>query len=86
MLKIVEDKENKINTVLDKVEEINEVKNVQENEDGTVQYIIEGKEDADLRKKVFAELAKEQITILEMKKADTTLEDVFIELIEGGNK
>ena len=82
----VEDKENKIKTVLDKVEEINELKKVQENEDGTVQYIIEGKEDADLRKKVFAELAKEQITILEMKKADTTLEDVFIELIEGGNK
>lgn len=82
----VEDKENKIKTVLDKVEEINELKKVQENEDGTVQYMIEGKEDADLRKKVFAELAKEQITILEMKKADTTLEDVFIELIEGGNK
>ena len=82
----VEDKENKIKTVLDKVEEINELKKVQENEDGTVQYIIEGKEDADLRKTVFAELAKEQITILEMKKADTTLEDVFIELIEGGNK
>ena len=82
----VEDKENKINATLEKVKEIKEIKKVQENEDGTVQYIIEGKEDVDLRKKVFEELAKEQITILEMKKADTTLEDVFIELIEGGKK
>ena len=32
------------------------------------------------------ELAKEDITIFEMKKADTTLEDAFMKLIEGGNK
>ena len=31
------------------------------------------------------EFAKENITIFEMKKADTTLEDAFMKLIEGGN-
>ena len=35
---------------------------------------------------IFSELAKEDITIFEMKKADTTLEDAFMKLIEGGNK
>ena len=31
-------------------------------------------------------LAKEGITIFEMKKADSTLEDAFMKLIEGGEK
>ena len=50
------------------------------------QYLIEADKDVDLRKKIFSEFAKENITIFEMKKADTTLEDAFIKLIEGGNK
>ena len=32
------------------------------------------------------EFAKENITIFEMKQADTTLEDAFMKLIEGGEK
>ena len=36
--------------------------------------------------KRFDEFAKENITIFEMKKADTTLEDAFMKLIEGGEK
>lgn len=57
---------------------------MQKNEDGTKQYIIEANGDVDLRKTIFAELAKENITIFEMRKADTTLEDAFMKLIEGG--
>ena len=59
---------------------------VQENEDGTRQYVIEANGEIDLRKTIFAEFAKENITIFEMKKADTTLEDAFMKLIEGGNQ
>ena len=59
---------------------------VEKNEDGTKQYMIESEDNADLRKMIFSELAKEDITIFEMKKADTTLEDAFMKLIEGGNK
>ena len=33
---------------------------------------------------IFKEFAKENITIFEMKQADTTLEDAFMKLIEGG--
>lgn len=82
----VEDNENKIKKLKDKVKEIKEIKLIKENEDGTKRYELEMTTDIDLRKVIFKELAKDDITILEMKKEDTTLEDAFIKLIEGGNK
>ena len=82
----VEDTENKIETMKDKIKEIKNIELVQENEDKTKQYLIEADKGIDLRKKIFAEFAKENITIFEMKKADTTLEEAFMKLIEGGNK
>ena len=82
----VEDTENKIEQIKDKIKEIKKIELIQENEDKTKQYLIEAEKDVDLRKRVFSELAKENITIFEMKKADTTLEDAFMKLIEGGNK
>ena len=50
------------------------------------QYEITSKEDEDLRKILFSELAKENITIFEMKKVDFSLEDAFMKLIEGGKQ
>ena len=82
----VEDTENKIDKIKDQIKEIKNIELVQENEDKTKHYLIEADKDIDLRKKIFSEFAKENITIFEMKKADTTLEDAFIKLIEGGNK
>ena len=82
----VEDPEDKMNIIKDKIKEIKKIELVEKNEDGTKQYMIESEDNADLRKMIFSELAKEDITIFEMKKADTTLEDAFMKLIEGGNK
>ena len=82
----VEDTENKIANMKDKIKEIKNIELVQENEDKTKQYLIEADKDVDLRKKVFSEFAKENITIFEMKKADTTLEDAFMKLIEEGGE
>ena len=82
----VEDTENKMETMKDKIEDIKEIKLIKENEDGTKQYIIEAEGNTDLRKIIFTEFAKENITIFEMKKTDTTLEDAFMKLIEGGEK
>ena len=82
----VEDTESKMEQIKDKIKEIKRIELIQENEDKTKQYLIEAEKDVDLRRKVFSELAKENITIFEMKKADTTLEDAFMKLIEGGNK
>ena len=82
----VEDPEDKMNIIKNKIKEIKKIELVEKNEDGTKQYMIESEDNADLRKMIFSELAKEDITIFEMKKADTTLEDAFMKLIEGGNK
>ena len=82
----VEDTYNKIETMKEKIPEIKDIKLIKENEDGTKEYVLESEKDVDLRKIVFNEFAKENITIFEMKKADTTLEDAFMKLIEGGEK
>ena len=82
----VEDAENKMETIKETIPEIKEIKLIKENEDGTKQYALESDKDVDLRKIVFNEFAKENITIFEMRKADTTLEDAFMKLIEGGEK
>lgn len=82
----VEDTENKMDSMKDKIKEIKAIKLVKENEDGTKDYELQAEKDVDLRKIIFKEFAKENITIFEMKKAGTTLEDAFMKLIEGGNK
>lgn len=82
----VEDPENKMKIIREKIKDIEKIELMAENEDGTKQYVIEAKEKVDLRKTIFSEFAKENITIFEMKKADTTLEEAFMRLIEGGEK
>ena len=82
----VEDPENKMNQIKKQIKEIKKLELTKENEDGTKQYVIESDEDIDLRKRLFTELAKEDITIFEMKKADSTLEDAFIKLIDSDKK
>lgn len=82
----VEDPEDKIKNIQDKIKEIKKIELITKNEDNTKQYRIEAKGETDLRKTIFAEFAKENITIFEMKKADTTLEEAFMKLIEGGEK
>ena len=82
----VEDTENKMDSIKEKIPEIKEIKLIKENEDGTKQYVLESEADVDLRKIIFTEFAKENITIFEMKQADSTLEDAFMKLIEGGEK
>ena len=83
----VEDKENKIDGIKEKITGIKEIKLVKENEDQTKQYEITGENDVNLNKTIFNEFAKENITIVEMKKAEATLEDAFMKIIkEGGDK
>lgn len=82
----VEDKENKMKDIKKKLKDVKSIKLIKENEDKTQEYAIEGKKDVDLRKKVFEVFAKEGITIFEMKKADATLEDAFMQIIEKGGK
>ena len=75
-----------MDTIKEKIPQINKIELMKENEDGTKQYVLETNADTDLRKIIFSEFAKENITIFEMKQADATLEDAFMKLIEGGEK
>lgn len=79
----VEDPENKMEKMKEKLKDIQEIKLITENEDNTKKYIITAEEGIDLRKNIFEVLAKEGITIFEMKKADVTLEDAFMQLINS---
>lgn len=64
----VEDPDNKFEKMKNKIKEIKSLKLIRENEDKTKQYEVEAEGETDLRKILFNELAKENITIFEMKK------------------
>ena len=72
--------------IKEEIKEINKIEMLHKYEDGTKQYALESNEGIDLRKKLFSELSKKDIIILEMKKEDSTLEDAFMKLIERGEK
>ena len=82
----VEDENDNMKVIKEKISQITEIKLVKELEDKTKQYAISVSGNEDIRKQLSLELAKQKITIFEMKKADITLEDAFIKIIEGGNK
>ena len=82
----VEDINNKIDEVTGNIEKIKEIKMIKDNEDGTKEYLIVGKDEEDLRKEIFEKFAKENITIFEMKKKEITLEDAFMKLISNKQK
>lgn len=79
---IVEDPKDNMKTLKEKIKEIESVEFIKDNNDGTKQYIITSSSKIDLRKKLFEVLPKEEIVIFELKKAETTLEDAFIKLID----
>ena len=78
----VEDKEERMPYIKDKIVDIKELEMVKDNEDGTKQYKIVSKAEKDVRKSLFEVLPKEGITIFELKKAESTLEDAFIKLVD----
>ena len=78
----VEDLDGKMETIKEKLENVQEIKLITENDDKTKKYMITAENDVDLRKNIFETFAKEGITIFEMKKADATLEDAFMQLID----
>lgn len=82
----VEDPDNKMDTIKDKLPNVKEIKLISENEDKTKKYRITATNDEDLRKNIFEVFAKERITIFEMKQSDVTLEDAFMQLIDSQNE
>src|SRR5574344_177499 len=64
---IVEDKKNNMAKIKDMIKDVSECKEIKTNDDGTKQYMIDSKKDIDLRKQLFDVLAKNDITIFELK-------------------
>lgn len=81
---IVEDKNNRMENI--KIDGARKVELIKNNEDGTKEYKIIPEKDVDLRKTIFADLAKENITIFELKKPEITLEEAFMDLIKKNEK
>ncbi len=79
----VEDTDNKVDSM--KIENVLSMTLLKTNEDGTKQYEIKANEGVNLNKLVFSEFAKQNITILEMKKPEATLEDAFMKIIKEGD-
>ena len=79
----VEDLKKNMEKLQEKIPEIEEIRLIKDNQDGTKQYAITSNEEIDLRKKLFEILPKEDITIFELKKNETTLEEAFIKLIDS---
>lgn len=80
---VVEDIDNKMEKATELFNFINTCKLIKDNGDGTKQYLITSKDNADIRKIIFESFARENITIFELKKEETTLEDAFIQLINN---
>ena len=78
----VEDKEDKMPKIKDEIPAIKELELIKDNDDGTKQYKITSDGNEDIRKILFNVLPKEEITIFELKKAEASLEDAFIKLID----
>lgn len=85
LLVTVEDNEGKIETAISEIENIKEFKFIKELTDGTKQYSIVSKDNKDIRKEIFTVFAKTGITIFELKKAESSLEEAFLGLIDRQN-
>lgn len=86
ILVTVEDPKGNMNNLKQNIPEVEEVKFLKDNEDGTKQYAITSPSGVDLRKKLFEILPKQEITIFELKKSESTLEDAFIKLIDTSSE
>lgn len=85
LLVTVEDNDGKIETAISEIENIKEFKFIKELTDGTKQYSIVSKDNKDIRKEIFTVFAKAGITIFELKKAESSLEEAFLGLIDRQN-
>lgn len=86
LLITVEDKNDYMLKIKDDIKDMLECKFVKDNEDGTKQYMVKSNADVDLRKQIFDILPKKDVTIFELKKAEKSLEDAFITLIDANTQ
>ena len=79
---IVEDPENNMEKIKEKIDGIENIKFNKDIDSKTKEYEIFVKKESDIRKDLFKELPKENITLLELKSSEVKLEEVFMNLID----
>jgi ABC-2 type transport system ATP-binding protein len=77
----VEDPNNNMSGIKSKIKACKEIKKIKELNDGTVQYRIVSSKDAEVNKELFEVLPKENITICELRKEQSSLEDAYLKII-----
>lgn len=77
----VEDKGNEFEKLKEEIEDIKLISFIEE-KDGNKTYKIEVLENKDIRKVIFEKCSKKDISILEMKKQQKTLEEAFIKIVD----
>lgn len=78
---IVEDPSNKMENIKTVIPEIQEIKLI-DNNNNEKKYELKVKENMDIRKKLIDELPKQNITVIELNKVESTLEEIFMKLIK----
>ena len=83
----IEDPNNNIEKIKNQIKEIKDIKLNKNINKNIKQYEILVQENCDIRKKLFKILPQNNITIIELKTLETSLEEAFIKLIDekGGN-
>ena len=80
---VVDDANDKFTSVKKDISDIQDITIVKTNEDNSKEYLVRTSVKVDIRKPLFASCAKKEISILEMKKQEVSLEDAFIKLVEN---
>lgn len=79
---VVEDPDNNIEKVKDNIKRITDIRFIGDKEDNEKEYQIEADSGVDIRKELMSKLSELNITIVELKKTKSTLEDVFVNLVD----
>ena len=80
---IVEENDKELSKVIKEVPEIKSIKLIETNDSQKI-YAIKYKGKDDIRKKLFKQCVEADITIIEMKKKEVSLEDAFLKITEEG--
>ena len=81
ILVTVEDPDNNMANIKSKVKGCKEIKKAKELKDGTIQYKVVANKDVEINKALFETLPKANITICELRKEQSSLEDAYLKII-----
>ena len=81
ILVTVEDPDNNMANIKSKVKGCKEIKKAKELKDGTIQYKVVANKDVEINKALFEALPKANITICELRKEQSSLEDAYLKII-----